>query len=134
MKVQHSQAEKNRAAAVAVKMRIHKQVETPEEYHESSRKQTKVLIGGLVGKLADISERELKEPFQAFGSIEKIDINRDPLTGRCKGFAFIQYSRVEDARSAVKAMNNTPLRGQTLEVSIVNVSQQNQQIESSAYY
>lgn len=75
------------------------------------RKQTKVVIGGLVGRLADIQERQLKDPFQAFGHIQKIDINRDPMTGRCKGFAFIQYSQVEHARNAVKAMNGQPLKG-----------------------
>lgn len=56
------------------------------------------------------------------------------MTGKCRGFAFIQYAKVSDAQNAVKAMNNTTLRGQVLEVSIVNVSQQNQQTDSSAYY
>lgn len=98
------------------------------------RKQTKVVVGGLTGRLADIQERELKDPFQAFGPIEKIDINRDPLTGRCKGFAFIQYSQVDHAKNAVKAMNGQQLKGETLTVSIVNVSQQNQQMDNAPYY
>ena len=87
----------------------------------------------MTGKLADIQERELKEPFQSFGHIAKIDINRDPLTGRCKGFAFIQYSEVKDAKSAVEAMNGKMLKGETLSVSIVNVSQQNQQMDNMPY-
>lgn len=33
VKVQHSQAEKNRTAAIARDMRIHKPVETPEQYN-----------------------------------------------------------------------------------------------------
>lgn len=50
------------------------------------------------------------------------------MTGRCRGFAFIQYSRVEDANNAVKIMHGKPLKGERLEVSTVNVSQQNQQM------
>lgn len=54
----------------------------------------KVVVGGLEDRLADIQEDRLKELFGPFGHIDYVDIHRDPLTGRCKGFAFIQYTRV----------------------------------------
>jgi RNA-binding protein 39 len=40
--------------------------------------------------------------FDPFGNIDYIDIHRDPETGKCKGFAYIQYSNIEDAKRAVK--------------------------------
>ncbi len=62
----------------------------------------KVMVGGLNGKLAEIQESELKELFQPFGAINYVDIHRDPQTGKCKGFAFIQYGNTQDAKMAVK--------------------------------
>jgi RNA-binding protein 39 len=44
--------------------------------------------------------------FDPFGKIDYIDIHRDPETGKCKGFAFIQYADIENAKRAVKEMDN----------------------------
>lgn len=62
----------------------------------------KVFVGGLTDKLQEISESELKELFEPFGHIEYVDIHRDPQTGKCKGYAFIQYESTECAKAAVK--------------------------------
>lgn len=51
-----------------------------------------MFVGGLTDKLADINESELKELFDPFGEIDYVDIHRDGQTGKCKGFAFIQYT------------------------------------------
>jgi RNA-binding protein 39 len=40
----------------------------------------------------------LREVFDPFGAIQFIDIHRDPATGKCKGFAFIQYENIKDAK------------------------------------
>lgn len=36
--------------------------------------------------------------FDPFGEIEQIDIQRDHISGRCKGFAFVHYCRADDAK------------------------------------
>ena len=51
LKIQHSQAEKNRAAAAAKQMRVTKPVDPFEQAQETMKKQMKVMVGGLVGKL-----------------------------------------------------------------------------------
>ena len=58
------------------------------------KRQTKVQVRGLYDKLANMQESELKEIFEPFGNIDYVDIHRDPETGMCKGFAFIQYSNI----------------------------------------
>jgi hypothetical protein len=70
LRVQHSQAEKNRAAAAAKyyfslsrHMRVIKPADTVEQQQETVRRQTKVFVGGLVDKLSEIQETELKELF-----------------------------------------------------------------------
>ena len=62
LRVQHSQAEKNRAAAVAKylfnlrrQMRVIKPADPIEQQQEQIRRQTKVVVSGLTDKLADIS-------------------------------------------------------------------------------
>ena len=45
------------------------------------------------------------------------------MTGRCKGFAFIQYTKVEDAKVAVAKMNGIKINGQPIKVTTVSVTQ-----------
>ena len=45
------------------------------------------------------------------------------MTGKCKGFAFIQYSRTEDAKNAVREMNNLSIGGQKITVQTVSTVQ-----------
>lgn len=52
LRVQHSQAEKNRAAAVARQMRVIKPADPIEQQQEQIRRQTKVVVSGLIDKLA----------------------------------------------------------------------------------
>jgi RNA-binding protein 39 len=65
----------------------------------------------------------LKEIFSPFGEINYVDIHRDPQTGKCKGFAFIQFNRTEDAKVAVRQMNNLPISGQLITVQTVSTAQ-----------
>jgi hypothetical protein len=60
LKVQHSQAEKNRAAAAAKQMKLTKPVDPVEQAQETQRREMKVYVGGLTDKLAEIQESELK--------------------------------------------------------------------------
>lgn len=52
-----------------------------------------------------------------------MDIHRDPQTGKCKGFAFIQYANTDCAKAAVKEMNGLVVGGQKISVQTVSVTQ-----------
>lgn len=53
-----------------------------------------------------------------------MDIHRDPQTGVCKGYAFIQYSDPEKGKQAVRGMNNLEVtRGQRISVQIITMTQ-----------
>lgn len=47
------------------------------------------------------------------------------MTGKCKGFAFIQYSSTEDAKNAVREMNNLKIGEQKITVQTVSTAQKN---------
>ena len=105
-------------------MKVIKPEDTFEQKQEQIRRQTKVVVSGLIGRLADITEKDLKELFDPFGEIDYVDIHRDPQTGACKGYAFIQYVDPEKAKVAVKQMNNLTVTGnQKIGVQLMTLQQ-----------
>ena len=46
-----------------------------------------------------------QELFKPFGSIARIFLAKDKVTGQCKGFAFVNYYRKEDAAKAIATLN-----------------------------
>jgi len=80
--------------------------------------------GGMqlyVGSLHfNLSEGDIRQVFEPFGELEFVDLHRDPMTGRSKGYAFIQYKRTEDARMALEQMEGFELAGRTLRVNTVH--------------
>eukprot|EP01068_Selenidium_serpulae_P009940 Selendium_serpulae@DN5357_c0_g2_i1.p1 len=106
IKVQASQAEKNRAARVAKQQQAEQLEGGP----------MRIYVGGLVDSLNNITEQELSELFRPFGDISGVDLHKDPCTGRCKGYAFIQFKRAQDAREAMASMNNMELAGRQIRV------------------
>ena len=46
-----------------------------------------------------------QELFKPFGNIARIFLAKDKVTGQCKGFAFVNYYRKEDAAKAIATLN-----------------------------
>ncbi|KAI9509074.1 hypothetical protein F5148DRAFT_978870 [Russula earlei] len=68
----------------------------------------------------NLTEGDIKQVFEPFGELEFVDLHKDPVTGRSKGYAFVQYKRVEDARMALEQMDGFELAGRTLRVNTVH--------------
>ncbi|KAL6103663.1 puf60 [Pungitius sinensis] len=65
---------------------------------------------------ADLSHDDIKSVFEAFGRIRSCTLVREPLSGRHKGFGFVEYDRAQSALDAVSSMNLFDLGGQYLRV------------------
>lgn len=109
--VQLTESERNKVAASGSSMHLPPGVTAP-------------LPGSMqlyVGSLHfNLTESDVKQVFEPFGDLEFVDLHRDPLTGRSKGFAFVQYKRSEDARMALEAMDGFDLAGRQLKVNTVH--------------
>jgi len=72
-----------------------------------------------VGNLSyDTTEDKLKELFGQHGQVQDVVIIKDKLSGRSKGFGFVELSDSSEAQKAIDALNGTELDGRELRVNV----------------
>lgn len=63
------------------------------------------------------TEQALKDAFAAYGDVTSVDIITDRMTGRPRGFAFVEMATEEAAQAAIAGMNGEELDGRALTVN-----------------
>ncbi|CAL4937691.1 unnamed protein product [Urochloa decumbens] len=76
----------------------------------------KLYVGNLH---SNINEDQLRQVFESFGQVELVQLPLDPLTGLCKGFGFVQFARLEDAKAAQSLNGQLDIAGRVIKVSAV---------------
>jgi len=72
----------------------------------------------FVGNLPfSTDERRLQEVFAAIGPVDTVNIVRDQMTGRARGFAFVEMQTDEAAQTAIQRLNDTDLDGRKIAVN-----------------
>jgi len=71
----------------------------------------KIFIGGLSYNTV---EGDLKEYFSRFGEVDNVNLKKDPVTLRSRGFAFVLFSSVEAVDKVIDAGQHT-IKGKTCE-------------------
>uniref|UniRef100_A0A672R333 RNA-binding protein 39-like n=1 Tax=Sinocyclocheilus grahami TaxID=75366 RepID=A0A672R333_SINGR len=102
--VQVSQAEKNRAAAMASMLQ------------RGGAGPMRLYVGSLH---FNITEDMLRGIFEPFGKIEGIQLMMDSETGRSKGYGFISFADAECAKKALEQLNGFELAGRPMKVGHV---------------
>jgi RNA recognition motif-containing protein len=74
----------------------------------------KLYVGGLPYSTSD---SELKEHFSAAGTVESATIIMDKMSGRSKGFGFVEMSNDEEAAKAIEMFNGKDFGGRNLTVN-----------------
>ena len=74
----------------------------------------KLYVGGIP---YSTTEAELKAHFEQCGPVISAVIIMDKMTGRSKGFGFVEMENDADAMKAVDTINNTDFQGRKLTVS-----------------
>ena len=71
-----------------------------------------------VGNLPySVTEDELRETFAAYGEVSSVNIITDRFTGQSKGFGFVEMPDNAEADDAIKALNETSLKGRNIKVN-----------------
>ena len=71
-----------------------------------------------VGNLPyEVGEADLQALFAQVGSVESVTVMRDQMTGRARGFAFVEMSTEEDAQKAIHDLNAKEFGGRNLTVN-----------------
>lgn len=71
-------------------------------------------IGGIN---YNTSEEALKEAFSQAGTVVSVKIVLDKMTGRSKGFGFVEMGSADEAQAAIDMWNGKELDGRTLKVN-----------------
>ena len=74
----------------------------------------KLYIGGLS---YDTTENVLKDTFAQAGTVESATIITDKMSGRSKGFGFVEMSSEEEAQKAIDMFNGKEIDGRTVTVN-----------------
>ncbi len=71
-----------------------------------------------VGNLPySITDADLQEAFGQFGEVATVNIITDKFSGQSKGFAFVEMPSNSEADAAIKALNETDMKGRNVKVN-----------------
>ncbi len=74
----------------------------------------KLYVGGLP---YSTTENELEDLFAEHGTVESVRVITDRMTGRSKGFGFVEMGSQAEAEAAIEKLNDSELGGRTLVVN-----------------
>ena len=68
-----------------------------------------------VGNLSyEATEDDLRQAFQAHGEVTSVSIIMDKMTGRSRGFGFVEMPDKNQAAAAIQALNLQEVRGRAI--------------------
>lgn len=75
----------------------------------------KLFVGNLPFRMA---EADIQELFAEYGEITSVHLVLDKMSGRSRGFAFVEFAEDSAAEAAVKALDGTDVDGRPLKVNV----------------
>ena len=77
--------------------------------------QNRLFVGNLPFQTM---ESDLQSYFSQAGVVTSINVMFDKVTGKSRGFAFVEFASSEDANKAVERFHNKDFQGRALTVNI----------------
>jgi len=74
----------------------------------------KLFVGGLS---YETTEATLRETFSKAGTVESAIVITDKISGRSKGFGFVEMSSEEEAQKAIEMFNGKEIEGRNVTVN-----------------
>ena len=75
---------------------------------------TKMYVGNLS---YDATDSEIRELFEAHGTVTDVFIVKDRESGRPRGFAFVSMGTVEEMNAAIEGLNGVEFSGRALTIN-----------------
>jgi RNA recognition motif-containing protein len=75
---------------------------------------TKLYVGNLAFQT---TSAELQDLFAQAGTVESASVVEDRMTGRSRGFAFVEMATAEEASAAIEQLNGKEVGGRALKVN-----------------
>ncbi len=76
---------------------------------------TRLFVGNLSYQTA---ENDLQDYFAQAGVVTSVNVMCDKMTGKSRGFAFVEFASAEEAARAVEQFHNKEFQGRPLTVNI----------------
>jgi RNA recognition motif-containing protein len=64
-----------------------------------------------------VKNEDLKQIFEEYGEVSSAKVITDKLTGRSRGFGFVEMNRDEEAQAAIEELNGADFDGKVISVS-----------------
>ena len=71
-----------------------------------------------VGNLSyEATEDDIRQAFEAHGEVSNVSVIKDKMTGRSRGFGFVEMPDKNQADAAIQALNLQEVRGRAITVN-----------------
>lgn len=72
----------------------------------------------FVGNLDySVTTDDLRQYFATIGEVVDAVVLMDKMTGRSRGFGFVEFASEDDAKSAIEKLNGSELKGRNINVN-----------------
>lgn len=76
---------------------------------------TRLFVGNLSYQTA---ENDLQDYFAQAGVVTSVNVMFDKMTGKSRGFAFVEFANADEAARAVEQFHNKEFQGRALTVNV----------------
>jgi RNA recognition motif-containing protein len=77
--------------------------------------ENRLFVGNLSYQTGD---SDLQDYFSQAGVVTSVNVMMDKMTGRSRGFAFVEFASAEEAAKAVEQFHNKEFQSRTLTVNV----------------
>jgi RNA recognition motif-containing protein len=67
--------------------------------------------------LRNLSEDELRQVFESYGTVSTAAIIKDKISGESRGFGFVEMPNADEAQKAIAGMNGRDFKGRAMTVN-----------------
>jgi RNA recognition motif-containing protein len=76
---------------------------------------TRLFVGNLSYQTG---ENDLQDYFAQAGAVTSVNLMLDKMTGKSRGFAFVEYGSSEEAQKAIDQFHNKEFQGRAITVNV----------------